>query len=555
MYHYKDRNPEDTIELFKSKLSELGLTFTESNVKEVINGVWSATVMCNELPQFCSNGKGLSRELCLASAYGELVEIIENFPYRMIDVFTETGNFKFFPDERYNNGDFYSLPNCIVKDMISMNGGNKDLSMSIFKKLFNVETKFKNIIDKTDDYLPFDIIDKINCSNGAAAGNTYEEACVEAISEIFERYAYRKIFEDKLTPPEIDRHYISEKYSELFKVILKIESELGTNVSIYDCSLGKGYPVLCLVSYDKKNHTYRSKLGSHPLFEIALERCITEFYQCFSKEIYKSTCISINDFTNRKCETLSPIMESFIYGFQIFPVDFFKSKVSWNFREWTEIEDYTNEKGLKTLLDILIFNNNKIYIKNNNWLGIPAVYVYIPELSFIKRDFSIKSHNELLAYKDNLDSLLDNDFSLKKLKDAVNYYVNGQSYEFIYKMITEYDLLIHSSIKHKEYDSAIELLNSMLYIDNSYKVLKDLIKMSMKGFSSLESYNVLSKIYDLSTLKKSFEFFESESLSKIILDNRKLGLVTNYLNVTFNESDIKNLVLKIKNKMIINYKG
>lgn len=555
MYHYKDRNPEDTIKLFKSKLSELGLTFTESNIKEVINGVWSATVICNELPHICSNGKGLSRELCLASAYGELIEIIENFPYRIDNLFPKTGNFKYFPDERYNSDNLNNFENYVVEDMISMNNGNTDLSRSIFNRFSTIETKFKNLIDGTYDYLPYDIIDKMNCSNGAAAGNSYEEACVEAISEIFERYAYRKIFEDRLTPPEIDRYYLSENYRSLFEIILRIESELDTEISIYDCSLGKGYPVLCLVSYNRKNHTYRSKLGSHPLFEIALERCITEFYQNFSEELYESTCISINDFTDRKCKTLSPIMESFIYGFQIFPIDFFKSESSWNFKEWTSIEDYTNEKGLRTLINILKSNKNKVFVKDNSWLGLPAVYVYIPKLSYIRRDFSIESNNKQLLYKEKLNSLLKDTSSLEDLNSVTDYYINGQSYEFIYKMTTEYDLLIHLALKYQKYDIVLKVLDSMLTTDEYYVCLKNFLILRNKGTSLSESYNILSKLYEYKNVSKVYNLLKENSLSEITLDNRKLGLVTNYLNVTFDKSDIESLILKVKNKMILKYKG
>ncbi len=46
-----------------------------------------------------------------------------------------------------------------------------------------------------------------------------------------------------------------------------------------DCSLGLGFPVIGTVVIFKDKNKYAFKFGSDPDMAIALERCLTEFFQ------------------------------------------------------------------------------------------------------------------------------------------------------------------------------------------------------------------------------------------------------------------------------------
>ena len=81
--------------------------------------------------------------------------------------------------------------------------------------------------------------------NGAAAGNTPEEALVQAMSEILERYVHKQIMTGQVAPPLIPRDYWGRN-SRLANMVRQIENQ-GYQVQIKDCSLGLGIPIVGVV--------------------------------------------------------------------------------------------------------------------------------------------------------------------------------------------------------------------------------------------------------------------------------------------------------------------
>lgn len=515
MYHYKDCNPEDTIKKFKSILLNLGLSFKEYSYSP-IDGVWSTSLYCNELPNIAANGKGITEELSIASAYGEFFELLENFPIRWTRDFRKKSFFKLFPDEqikiKYNLNDINEGVCRDIKDIKEHSQFDSDINLSELKPIEFVP--FKNINTNKNEYLPYLIIDLLNNSNGAASGNTYEEACVEAFSEILERYSIRKIIEDKLTPPEISKTYIKENFNNLYNLILKSEEKLNSEIRVYDCSLGQGYPVLCIVSYDKELHAYRSKFGGHPLFEVALERCLTEFYQSYSEENHKKSLINYSFYKDNF--SISKIFTfSFLYGMQILPYEFFFNNPSWVFNPWPKYDNFTNKEGFSFFTSLLKKNKYEVYIRNNNWFGVPAVYIYIPSMSFIRKDITLEFLNSNNKYNDLLKEaeLLEKNKSTLEIEFLIDYYFSGKAdtYVDIYTSYQE-EILAALAISLKLYDKAIRLLECLSYKSNVHNCLIQDLKLIQQNVDKKDRYKFLSLLYKDEDIKKVINIWESEHI-------------------------------------------
>ena len=113
-------------------------------------------------------------------------------------------------------------------------------------------------------------------SDGMAAGNTFEEACVQGSSEVCEHYVWHNLNSQK------DYKVIDLKQLELPPYLVNMINSIerkGYKLICYDFSYHYGVPVLGLIVADLEEKVCFLNLGSHPVFEVALERTITEIYQ------------------------------------------------------------------------------------------------------------------------------------------------------------------------------------------------------------------------------------------------------------------------------------
>jgi hypothetical protein len=107
------------------------------------------------------------------------------------------------------------------------------------------------------------------------AGNTREEALLQGISEIIERYVNYKILEGSIIPPTIPEEYL-KKFPPQYYMIQTFMKTSNYKLIVKDCSLNEGFPAVGIVVIDSQHQKYFWGLGAHPVFEIALERTLTE---------------------------------------------------------------------------------------------------------------------------------------------------------------------------------------------------------------------------------------------------------------------------------------
>ena len=275
--NYKEFHPNETLKNIRSILNGLGIQVYEKSWYNYKDYCYSVRIQADEFNNVGMNGKGVSRVYALASAYGEFMERLQNrnLFFRKYGLKPDKNS---FPDEvTFDSNEFYAktkhleelilgFPNDDIKSLIEDEPSTRSCA------------PFKDLIDNVIEYLPSKFIAFACGTNGMCAGNSEAEALIHGICEIFERYVSKKIVLEKLLLPEIP---FTEVKSEKLLHALKYLKKLNYTIKIKDCTLGGKYPVIGLLVMNKDKTKFQLKLGSDPIFEIALERCLTEIFQGF----------------------------------------------------------------------------------------------------------------------------------------------------------------------------------------------------------------------------------------------------------------------------------
>lgn len=385
---HKDAAPMDTVKKIQSIIHSIGLETDVAWVESGIKDAYSNHISISHT-SFGTNGKGTSKEYALASGYAELIERIQNGILKTAIRYNRVANeigFLYSPDEKV----------CSVEDILLQNDAFTRFFFSFFhlksaeeKKTFLMNfprmerlsqggfrcLPFADPFSGKIVYIPADILFPICGSNGMAAGNTPEEALVQALSEVLERYANKAIL-GGVVPPEIPKAFWNE--TGIAPIIEEIEQDGRYRVSIRDCSLGKGLPVTAVVISDIKKGKFGIHFGCHPSFEVSVERSLTEALQ--GKKLEMSASMNeIGD--SRLCNSVDNGPNLMKLGYGAYPMGFFSDTPSYDFepsREWIGL---TNLEMMKKLLTIIRKEGFEILIRDASHLGFPAYHVLVPGMS------------------------------------------------------------------------------------------------------------------------------------------------------------------------------
>ena len=285
----KDAALEDSIARFQQKLSDLGFQIEEASWLNPVPNVWSVHIRDKECALCFTNGKGATKKAALASALGEYFERLSTnyfFADFWLGETIANGPFVHYPNEKWfpltENDDvpegllddrlraFYDPENELTGSMlIDLQSGNEDRGIC--------GLPFTRQSDNQTIYIPMNIIGNLYVSNGMSAGNTRNEARVQGLSEVFERYVKNRIIAESISLPEIPADVLA-RYPAVVEAIETLEAE-GFPIFAYDGSLGGQYPVICVVLFNPANGTCFASFGAHPDFGVALERTVTELLQ------------------------------------------------------------------------------------------------------------------------------------------------------------------------------------------------------------------------------------------------------------------------------------
>lgn len=387
---YKICKPAETIAKVRSILESRGImteikyyTFTGSEhscrLRIVNPGLESFDIGVN--------GKGMSSDYATASAYGELMERLQNKALFRDNLIYATKSFaklsqeshlplsvldfQYFPDEsltEINSSDLIGsvIPEFFPSHLEEMKKLPSD------EKVWSIFAPFQNLSTNEFRFIPIEWFRAMCSSTGLCAGNSREEALVQGINEICERYVLMKLYLQEYLLPSIpiEIFYGHEVYDKITNLSDKYQ------IIIKDCSLGLGIPVLGLLIIDHVQGKYAFRLGADFNLVTALERCYTESFQGenAANHIFRTLEIA-------SPSDLQEYSASLKNGTGRFPHCVLKE--SNQNSQFPHIDFSTYEEELRYYIDLFCKLGQPIYVKDNSFLEFPAYSVYIPGFSSV----------------------------------------------------------------------------------------------------------------------------------------------------------------------------
>ena len=401
---YKEVTPEDTVKRLKELLKKIGIEVIEKWSDESSVGTYSLRVAIKGT-DIGQNGKWMTKEFAMASGYAEFFERMQNgmFRFRMEKPTTEIP-FVNAPDEKHltvkealNIDETGKIKNSFFENIVKQNGKENSIAeeqAQFIKKILNEKSNlvekeeynylpYYSVKNKDLEYVPDRLFSYLFDTNGMCAGNSKEEALIEGLSEILERYVGVKIFKEKVTLPEIPDTYI-EKFPKVKKMVDKLKQSTEYYFRLVDCSFGGKYPVAGLYIIEKNTGKFGFKMGAHPDYGIAMERCFTEAAQ--GRDIYEYAETCLFDFYSGEDSKNRNLSEFIFSDLTAVPFQVIGEKSDFEFTEMPDVSELDNKTLLKKLVGIILEEGKDILVRDVSTLGFPAFSIAIPGMSEISFD-------------------------------------------------------------------------------------------------------------------------------------------------------------------------
>ncbi|MDE9453298.1 30S ribosomal protein S12 methylthiotransferase accessory factor YcaO [Xenorhabdus bovienii] len=385
----KDAALEDSINHFQSKLASLGFNIEEASWLNPVPNVWSVHIRDRDCPLCFTNGKGASKKAALASALGEYFERLST-NYFFADFYlgnaVANGEFVHYPNEKwFPLPEDDSLPEGILDERLHhfYNPDNELCASQLIDFQSGNEKRgicalpFTRQSDNQTVYIPMNIIGNLYVSNGMSAGNTMNEARVQGLSEVFERYVKNRIIAECISLPEIPES-VMNRYPGVVESVNKLQAE-GFPLYCYDASLGGQFPVICVVLFNPNNGTCFASFGAHPDFGVALERTVTELLQ--GRSLKDLDVFTPPSFDDEEVSEHTNLETHFIDSSGAISWDLFKQDADYTFADWSF--KGTTEEEFATLMGIFNTLDAEAYIADYEHLNVYACRILVPGMSDI----------------------------------------------------------------------------------------------------------------------------------------------------------------------------
>ena len=561
---YKEVAPEETVKKLKGLLEKLGIEVEEKWSNESSVGTYSLRIHIKGT-DMGQNGKGMTREFAMASGYAEFFERLQNgmFRFRM-EKPTEELPFVTAPDEKHlsvedvlgikdNNGE---IRNSFFENILKQNGkesATKEEKVEYIKEILNEKSDlvekeeynylpYYSVKNKDLEYIPDRLFSYLFDTNGMCAGNSREEALIEGISEILERYAGMKIFKEKVTLPEIPMSYI-EKFPKVKKMVEKLKQNEEYYFKMVDCSFEGKYPVAGLYIIEKNTGRFGFKMGAHPDYGIAMERCFTEAAQ--GRDIYEYAETCLFDFYEGEDSKNRNLTEFIFADLSAVPYQVIGEKADYEFVEMPDVANLDNKTILKNLVQSILDEGRDILVRDVNVLGFPALSIAIPGMSEISFDPNATYFNIFVTMQKlmkNMESI--NSKNIKEVIKMMETIVNEIGYDKLSILISLKDT---SMLPCEQMGTGAKYFLAILYImDGEYnKAAKMLEDLSFLADSIIE--NPVEKI-----MIKAVYYYAS-AMDKLKEHEKAMY----YINLLFDE-EIANCIdisFKDKGSVLVNHYG
>ncbi|ORM54060.1 ribosomal protein S12 methylthiotransferase accessory factor YcaO [Pantoea conspicua] len=423
----KDAALEDSITRFQNKLQDLGFNIEEASWLNPVPHVWSVHIRDRDCPLCFTNGKGASKKAALASALGEYFERLST-NYFFADFWLgkniANGDFVHYPNEKWfalpadeslpegildpRLRAFYDPDNALTAaELIDLQSGNAERGICALP--------FTRQSDQQTVYIPMNIIGNLYVSNGMSAGNTANEARVQGLSEVFERYIKNRIIAEAISLPAIP-DAVMQRYPDVVEAIARLEAE-GFPIFAYDASLGGKYPVICVVLFNPANGTCFASFGAHPDFGVALERTVTELLQ--GRSLKDLDVFTPPTFDDEEVAEHANLETHFIDSSGLISWDLFKETADYPFVDWSFAG--TTEQEFATLMAIFAAEDQEVYIADYEHLSVYACRIIVPGMSDIypAEDLLLANNSMGAGMRETLLALPDSNWNPEEYLDLI----------------------------------------------------------------------------------------------------------------------------------------
>lgn len=381
-WNRKDDLPQNTVSKFKNIINNLGIKTSVVSEEKYQDNWFSNRIEIEGLLYVGTNGKGVTPDYTMASALGEFMERLQSGAL--------LGHLYQFGGSQCNK---LNINTALRSFKIFFKKVCEEYSESDLKKILELSTTNSKLLEfinlRTNEaYVITDRLVNILCgTNGISAGNTFEEAFVQGMSEVFERYVMQYIYK--------------EEYSDTFKVfeesaynslksysLIKAIKERRYHVNVIDCSLNGKLPVVGVLLLDPSMSKYYFKLGSDANMDIALQRCITEIFQGNSFDVnfrfkmndFYSSCYEESDFWFSNIRVLEHT-KSEINGTGALPRGFLKCLSQTTTDKRIFVSGIKSNKEISDYMYQCCKNISKdVYITNFTSLGVPCIRILVPDM-------------------------------------------------------------------------------------------------------------------------------------------------------------------------------
>ena len=529
---------EESIKKMKAVLNDVGCKTKFSFEKHPLESCYSVNLSSLEAPRHIySNGKGILSDASVASALGEYIERLQTNNF-FIDF--NLPNRKYYPDEvafeldgNYLNDELLEIYNptkeLAGEDLVDFNSDYNDKVVSLpFIK--------QSIGEKV--YFPINILSNLYVSNGLATGNTPLEAKVQALSEIFERYAKIEIIKNGYALPKFPETLISS-FSRLNKDVLKLR-ELGYIIEVLDASLGGVFPVTAISLINPENATLFVSFGAHPILEVSLERTMTELMQGRSLENLDS--FETPTFDMSLVSDSFNLESHFIDSNGKLGFGFLSSKKSFEYSPFT-YNGKNSEDEYNFLTNILDSMNKESYIREYDYLGFYSCQMIVPSLSEVYpiQDLIYNNKNNGKLIRDMVLNFKNYDaqdilMEIESLEESLNIelYI-GVIFETNFNLR---DFKAHILLILGNLEEALELLE---FGDNKFgHIIVELARMEDLNIDIKDYEDGLNSIYTKEKVQKARNILEGNDF---FLD---MSLHQDYKNMLemYDKLEIKKCVMK-----------
>ena len=462
-YIYKDAPPQETVDRIRSILQNIAIATSRKRVLNNADLLFSLGLHIKGFDAHVS-GKGTTETYALASAYAELAERLQN---QLLFLFTEYRKeakdkygFQVDPYEIvYIKKDIPALPDEFKSAHIFSENGNvhalwEDTRKMLSKKVLPIVfVPFYDVRNDKITFLPRNFLLNLIGSNGMVSGNSPEEAISQGLSEIIERHVSKELYFKEIKAPTVPISYIKEHAKVQYDIIQKIERTGKYQILVKDCSLGKKMPAIAVVMILKNIDAYTVNIGVSPIWQIALERCLTEAFQGQQIKNYRgaSPLNIAPPFEKKMCVDNHLNIVRLSKG--QYPPSLFDDEYDYQFKGFPET-NFQNQKEMQTyLLNLLIDQGHNIFIRDVSFLNFNAYHIIVPGMSVTKmlsdRDwkeayFSIPG----LDYLCRLDTLSNTE--LAELAEDIENFIADDSF---YRNLTFYQyagMLVKKDIPWKQ---------------------------------------------------------------------------------------------------------